>query len=395
MQGKTIRRDSDMIPVNEPLLDGNEKKYLIECIDTGWISSEGPFVKKFEEGFSSFTGVKHGIAVCNGTAALETALYSLGVGKDDEVIMPAFTIISCATACIRLGARPVLVDIEPETWTMDVEKLRIKIEDEIEVKGNKKLKVIMPVHIYGHPVDMDGIFVLAEKYNLEILEDAAEVHGAEYFSKYKGGKWLKCGAMGDAAATSFYANKIITTGEGGMVLTDNGRYAERAKSYRNLCFKQEKRFYHTELGYNFRLTNLQAAVGMAQLEQINRFIDIKVRLGEYYRKKLAGVEGLRFMPVKEYAKSVYWMFGVELDDKLGITAEDMMDRLKKRGIGTRPFFRGLHDQPVLKEMGLFFDGKYPKTDYAYKYGFYLPSGLTLTEEKIDKVVSALKEELKR
>lgn len=395
MQVKMIKRDFNFLPVNEPLLDGNEKKYLNECIDTGWISSEGPFVKKFEECFSSFAGVKHGIAVCNGTAALETALYSLGVGKDDEVIMPTFTIISCAIACIRLGAKPVLVDIEPETWTMDVEKLTDKVKTEIEIKNNRKIKVIMPVHIYGHPVDMDGVFALADKYNLKILEDAAEVHGAEYFSKYKGRKWLKCGAMGDVAATSFYANKIITTGEGGMVLTNNDHYAERAMSYRNLCFKQEKRFYHTELGYNFRLTNLQAAVGLAQLEQINRFIGIKVRLGEYYRKKLAGVEGLRFMPVKEYAKSVYWMYGVELDDKLGITAEDMMNRLKGHGIGTRPFFRGLHDQPVLKEKGLFGDEKYPKADYAYKYGFYLPSGLTLTEEKIDKVVSAVKEELKK
>lgn len=387
-------QSSDFVPVNEPLLNGNEKKYLIECIDTGWISSEGPFVKKFEEGFASFIGVKHGIAVCNGTAALETALYSLGVDKNDEVIMPSFTIISCAIACIRLGAKPVLVDIEPETWTMDVEKLKTKIEDEIERRGNKKIKAIMPVHIYGHPVEMDEIFRLADKYNLKVLEDAAEVHGAEYFSEHKGGKWLKCGAMGDAAATSFYANKIITTGEGGMVLTSNDHYAERAKSYRNLCFKQEKRFYHTELGYNFRMTNLQAAVGLAQLEQINKFIEIKVRLGEYYRKKFAGVEGLRFMPVKEYAKSVYWMYGVELDHNLGITAEEMMNRLKNYGIATRPFFRGLHDQPVLKEMGLFIDEKYPKTDFAYKYGFYLPSGLTLTEEKIDKVVSAVKEELK-
>lgn len=381
-----IFQSSSFIPVNEPLLNGNEKKYLIECIDTGWISSEGPFVKKFEEGFASFIGVKHGIAVCNGTAALETALYSLGVDKNDEVIMPSFTIISCAIACIRLGAKPVLVDIEPETWTMEV--------SQIESRITPKTKVIMPVHIYGHPVEMDEIFRLADKYNLKVLEDAAEVHGAEYFSEHKGGKWLKCGAMGDVAATSFYANKIITTGEGGMVLTSNDHYAERAKSYRNLCFKQEKRFYHTELGYNFRMTNLQAAVGLAQLEQINKFIEIKVRLGEYYRKKFAGVRGLRFMPVKEYAKSVYWMYGVELDHKLGITAEEMMNRLKNYGIATRPFFRGLHDQPVLKEMGLFADEKYPKTDFACKYGFYLPSGLTLTEEKIDKVVSAVKEELK-
>lgn len=375
-----------MIPINEPLLDGNEKKYLNECIDTGWISSEGPFVKRFEEAFAAFTGVRHGVAVCNGTAALETALYALGVGKDDEVIMPSFTIISCAVACIRLRAKLVLVDIEPDAWTMDV--------SQIESKITSKTKVIMPVHIYGHPVDMDEIFKLSEKYGLKILEDAAEVHGAEYFSKHKGGKWLKCGAMGHASAISFYANKIITTGEGGMVLTNDGEVAERARSYRNLCFKEEKRFYHTDLGYNFRMTNLQAAVGLAQVEQIERFVGIKIRLGQYYRMRFAGIRGIRFMPIKEYAKSVYWMYSVELDPASGITAEDMMNRLKKRDIGTRPFFRGLHDQPVLSDMGLFIGEKYPATDLASQYGFYLPSGLTLTEKDIDNVVAAVTEALR-
>lgn len=374
-----------MIPVNEPLLDGNEKKYLIECIDSGWISSEGSFVKKFEDSFASYTGVRYGVAVCNGTAALETAFYALGVGEGDEVIMPSFTIISCAIACIRLGAKPVLVDIEPETWTMDV--------SHIESKITSKTKVIMPVHIYGHPVQMDEIFRLSEKYGLKILEDAAEVHGAEYYSEHKGGKWLKCGAMGHVSATSFYANKIVTTGEGGMILTDNDNFAERARAYRNLCFKPEKRFYHTELGYNFRMTNLQAAVGLAQVEQLERFVGIKVRLGEYYRERFAGVRGLRFMPVKKYAKSVYWMYGVELAPDVDITAEAMMEKLKKHGINTRPFFRGLHDQPAFNEMGLFVGEKYPKTDFAYQYGFYLPSGLTLTEEKIDMIVSVITEEL--
>ena len=375
-----------MIPVNEPLLDGNEKKYLLECIDTGWISSEGPFVKQFEDGFASFTGVSHGVAVCNGTAALEAALYALGVGEGDEVIMPSFTIISCATACLRLGAKPVLVDIEPETWTMDV--------SQIESKITPKTKAIMAVHIYGHPVDMDGIFRLSEKYGLKVLEDAAEVHGAEYFSREKGGRWLKCGAMGHASATSFYANKIITTGEGGMVLTNDEEVAERARSYRNLCFRAEKRFYHTELGYNFRMTNLQAAVGVAQLEQLDRFLKIKVTIGEYYRKMFSVTEGIRFMPVKEFARSVYWMYGVELDPAAGVTAEEMMNRLKQRGIGTRPFFRGLHDQPVLRERGLFAGQEYPRTDFAYRYGFYLPSGLTLTEEMVDRVVTIVGEEMR-
>ncbi|HQD27466.1 MAG TPA: DegT/DnrJ/EryC1/StrS family aminotransferase, partial [Methanoculleus thermophilus] len=249
-----------MIPVNEPLFDGNEKKYLNQCIEEGWISSEGPFVKEFEEKFSSYLGSRYGIAVCNGTAALETALFAAGITKGDEVIMPTFTIISCASAAIRLGAKPVLVDSEPETWNMDITQIEGKITD--------RTKAIMPVHIYGHPVDMDPVMELAEKYDLKVIEDAAEVHGALYKGK-------KAGSIGDVGSFSFYANKIITTGEGGMVVTDDEMTAERARGYRNLCFKPERRFYHTELGENFRMTNLQAAVGVAQLEQIDRFIEIK------------------------------------------------------------------------------------------------------------------------
>jgi len=374
----------DFIPVNTPLLAGNEKKYLIECIDSGWVSSEGPFVKKFEEMCAGYVGVKYGVAVTNGTAALETALFAIGTEKDDEVIMPSFTIISCAIACIRLGAKPVLVDIDPETWTMDVLKIGEKI--------TPKTKAIMPVHIYGHPVDMDEIFKLSERYNIKIIEDAAEVHGAEYFSEYRGRQWLKCGSMGDIASTSFYANKIITTGEGGMVLTNNLSYAARARYYRDLCFNPERRFYHTDLGYNFRMSNLQAAVGVAQIEQIEKFIKIKQDNASYYREKLGPLNMLRFMTVKEYAKSVYWMYAVELDPAFA-TAEEMMNRLRKHGIGTRPFFRGLHDQPALNKMGLFKNEKYPLTDNAYQYGFYLPSGLMLTHAQIDKVIEAIKREV--
>jgi perosamine synthetase len=374
------------IPVNEPLLDGNEKKYLCECIDSGWISSEGPFVEKFENNFASFTGVRHGTAVCNGTAALETALYAIGIGHGDEVIMPSFTIISCAIACIRLGATPVLVDIDPETWTMDTAQ--------VETIITERTKAIMPVHIYGHPVFMDDLFRIKNKYKIRIVEDAAEAHGAEYFSRLNGGKWLKCGAMGDIAATSFYANKIVTTGEGGMVLTDNAEYHERAKSYRNLFFIPEKRFFHEELGYNFRMTNMQAAVGLAQIERIDRFIKIKKRLGMLYGNRIARMDGIRFMKTHEWADPVYWMYSVELDPERGISAEQMMIRLKKRGIGTRPFFRGLHDQPALKKLGLFKNQNYPATDKACHYGFYLPSGLNLTENDVDFVVNAIERELK-
>jgi len=377
----------DFIPVNEPMFSGNEKKYLSDCIDTGWISSKGPFVRKFEEGFAEYTGVSHGIAVSSGTAALETALFAVGVEPGDEVIMPTFTIISCALACLRLGAVPVLVDIDPETWTMDISQIESKITD--------NSKVIMPVHIYGHPVHMDDIFRLKEKYGIKILEDAAEVHGAEYNSRYKDNKWIKCGAMGDIAATSFYANKIISTGEGGMVLTSNEEYMERARSYRNLCFKPEKRFYHTELGYNFRMTNLQAAVGLAQLEQIDKFLHKKRSIGQHYRRRLADISGVRFQVEKPWARSVYWMYSIELSPDIGINSETLQGLLRKRGIGTRPFFLGLHAQPVFLDMEIGFDPEgFPNADNAFRYGCYLPSGLTLTKDKVDLVCDALAETLK-
>jgi perosamine synthetase len=375
-----------MIPVSEPLLDGNEKRYLAECIDSGWISSEGPFVAKFERAFASYIGRFHGVAVCNGTAALETALYALGVSRGDEVVMPSFTIISCALAAIRLGAKPVLVDIEPETWCMDTAQVAARI--------SSRTKVVMPVHIYGHPVDMDPLLRLRESQGCKILEDAAEVHGAEYFSRYLGDRWVKCGAMGDAAATSFYANKIVTTGEGGMVLADDSLVADRARSYRNLCFQPEKRFHHAELGFNFRLTNLQAAVGLAQVERLDEFIKIKVKLAACYRRLIEAIPGIRFMPVKPWAKSVHWMYAVELDPRAGLDAVTVMERMRARGVGTRPFFMGLHRQPALLELGLFCDESYPNTDRAHRFGFYLPSGLTLTEAMVDKVVAALRDSLK-
>jgi len=369
-----------LIPVNEPLFDGREKELLTRCIDSGWISSEGPFVTEFEKGFSSYIGTEYGVAVCNGTAALETALFAVGIRKGDEVIMPSFTIISCAIAALRLGAKPVLVDMDPETWNIDV--------NGIESKITKKTRAIMPVHIYGHPVDMDPLFDISSQYDLKIVEDAAEAHGAEYLSQSKG-QWIKCGNMSDAACFSFYANKIITTGEGGMVLSNDQTVADRAASYRNLCFKPTKRFYHTELCYNFRMTNLQAAVGVAQLEHIEKFLAIKRKLGQYYREKLHDIPHIRFQVQKPYAKTVHWMYAIELDEACNINAETMIGLLKERHIGARPFFLGLHAQPVFARKRLFKGEKYPNTDRAYDRGLYLPSGLALTTEQIDTVCGAL------
>lgn len=379
-----------MIPVNEPLLDGNEKKYLQECIDTGWISSEGPFVRRFEEMFAQYCGRKHGIAIINGTAALEVALYAVGIRPGQRVIMPTFTIASCALAAIRLGAVPYLVDIEPQTWCMDINQTCRAVE-----RGDEHTAAVMPVHIYGHPVNMDPLLAICQKYRVKIVEDAAEVHGAEYASRFLSDDpqkpvWKRCGSFGDVSSFSFYANKMITTGEGGMVVTDNDEMAERARSFRNLCFGKIERFRHEDLGYNFRMSNLQAAVGVAQMEQIDRFLAIKRQVGAWYHERLKDVEEIRMQPVHEWARPMYWMIALELEAKCGLTANDAMERLREMGIGTRPFFMGLHAQPAMRYLVETQEGGCPHAEKAYKYGFYVPSGLTLTEEAVDRVCTAIK-----
>jgi perosamine synthetase len=371
-----------VIPVNEPLLDGNEKKYLTECIDTGWISSEGPFVARFEEQMAAAVGRRHGIAVCNGTAALEVAVAALDLQPGDQVLMPTFTIISCAAALVRRGCVPVLVDSDPATWNVDIEKLKAKIEAEIEIKKNSKIKAIMVVHIYGLPVDMDTILQVAERYGLKIIEDAAEMHGQTY-------KGRPCGSFGDLSIFSFYPNKHITTGEGGMVLTDDDALAERCRSLRNLCF-QKKRFVHEELGYNFRMTNLQAALGVAQLERLEEFVTRKRRMGRYYTERLLRVEGLMLMnPKTDYAENIYWVYGLVLNDDVPFDAEEAMRRLGQKGIGTRPFFWPMHEQPVFRKLGLFEGENYPVAERLARRGLYIPSGMALTEGQMDEVVGAV------
>ena len=373
-----------MIPVNEPLLNGNEKKYLNECIDTGWISSEGPFVRRFEEQMAETVGRRHGIAVCNGTVALETAVAALGLEPGDQVVMPAFTIISCAAAIVRCGCIPVLVDSDPVTWNIDVEKLKVKIENEIEVRSNSKIKAIMVVHIYGLPVDMDPLLAIADKYGLKVIEDAAEMHGQTY-------KGQPCGSFGDLSTFSFYPNKHITTGEGGMVLTDDDALAERCRALRDLCFQAKKRFVHEELGYNFRMSNLQAAIGVAQLERLKEFIARKRRMGELYTARLLQVEGLELMlPRTSYAENIYWVYGMVLKDEVPFDAAEAMRRLGEQGIGSRPFFWPMHEQPVFWKMGLFRNESYPVAERLARRGFYIPSGMALTESQMEEVAEAVK-----
>lgn len=365
-----------MIPVNEPLLDGNEKKYLLECIETGWISSEGPFVKRFEERFSAKMGRQYGIAVCNGTAALDAAVEALGIGPGDEVIMPAFTIISCIGQIVRAGATPVLVDSDSATWNMDV--------SQIEAKITSRTKAIMAVHIFGLPVDMDPLLDIARRYGLMVIEDAAQMHGQVY-------KGNPCGGFGDISTFSFYPNKHITTGEGGMITTNDARLADECRSLRNLCFQPAKRFVHERLGWNLRMTNMQAALGLAQLERLDEFVSRKRRMGVRYSELLAGLPSVKLPLARtDYAENIYWVFGLVLDRNLGIDAEEAMRRLAVEGIGCRPFFCPMHLQPVLRDMGLFQQETYPVAEELYRYGFYIPSGMALTDDQMEKTAEALR-----
>jgi perosamine synthetase len=366
-----------MIPVNEPVLDGNERKYLNECIDTGWISSEGPFIRQFENLFAARVGRKHGIAVCNGSAALDAALAALDLAPGDEVIMPTFTIISCATAITRLGAIPVLIDCEPDTWNMDVSA--------VEARITPKTRAIMVVHLYGLPVDMDPILDIAKRHNLKLIEDAAEMIGQTYRGK-------PCGSFGDMSTFSFYPNKHVTTGEGGMIVTDDDKLAEKLRRLRNLGFSPPRRFVHEELGWNFRMTNLQAAVGLAQLERLDEFVARKRHIFERYTELLSGIRGIK-LPVgeKDFATNINWVYGIVIDDDVAFDAEEAMARFAKLGIGTRPFFWPMHEQPVYLRMGFFAGEKYPNAERIARRGFYLPSGLALTDAQMERVAAAVKE----
>jgi perosamine synthetase len=369
-----------MIPVNEPLVGEKEKALLCECIDTGWISSEGPFVGQFEESFAKGVERKFGVAVCNGSAALDIAVAALNLGKGDEVILPTFTIISCAASIVRAGAVPVLVDSDPITWNMDVAQ--------IEKKITAKTKAIMVVHIYGMPVDMDPVLKIAEKYKLRIIEDAAEAIGQKY-------KAQACGSFGNISTFSFYPNKHVTTGEGGMILTDEEAIAERCRSLRNLCFQPHQRFVHHELGWNCRMTHLQAALGLAQLERLDEFLEKKRRMGKLYTQLLNDIKGIELPITKtKYAENIYWVYGIVLQDELSEDAEKIMKTLKEKGVEARSFFWPMHEQPVFQKSGLFAGQTYPVAENIARRGFYIPSGLALNDAQINSVAKVLHEIIK-
>jgi perosamine synthetase len=366
-----------MIPVNRPLLNGNEKRYLAECIETGWISSEGPFVKAFEDSFSRVMGCRYGIAVCNGSVAIELALAALRIGSGDEVIIPSFTIISCAAAVVRAGAVPVVVDCTGDTWNIDPTLIERKI--------TSRTKAIMPVHIYGLPVDMEPVLEIARENGLYVIEDAAEQHGQTY-------NGLPVGSFGDLAVVSFYPNKHITTGEGGMVVTNQAELAERCRRLRNLSFDAERRYIHEELGWNFRMSNLQAAVGVAQLERIDEILKKKRKIGDWYQEHFRDHPGLQ-LPVQRttYAENLYWVFGVVLDERVPFDAREAILRLRANGVDARHFFWPMHEQPALRKLGYFSDERCPNSERIARRGLYLPSGVGLTQEEAAKSAETLKE----
>ena len=367
------------IPVNTPLLGDRERELVLECLETSWISSDGPFVRRFEEAFAEKVGRRWGIAVSSGTAALEVAMHALELDAGDEVVLPSFSIISCAAAVTRARGRPVLVDSDALTWNMD--------PGEVAMSVGPRTRALLVPHTYGLPADMDPLLEIAATNGLKVIEDAAEMHGQTYRGR-------PCGSFGDLSVFSFYANKHVTTGEGGMVVTDDPALAERCRSLRNLCFQEGRRFVHEELGFNFRMTNLQAALGLAQLEQLDERVARKRRMGASYDRLLAGLPDVQLpLPRTGYAENIYWVYGMVLDDAHPLDAEGAMSRLAEQGVGTRPFFWPMHEQPVFRRMGWFTGQRYPVAERLARRGFYVPSGMALADEDISTVAERVREVL--
>ncbi len=361
-----------IIPVSDPKLDGNELRYLTQCIQSNWISSAGRFVREFEEAFATAMGCRYGVACSNGTTSLHLALAALGLGPGDEVIIPTFTMIATANAVRYTGAAPVLVDAEPGTWNLDASRLAAKI--------TPRTRGILLIHTYGHPADMDPILALAERRGVWVVEDAAEAHGARYRDR-------PVGSLGRAASFSFYANKIITTGEGGMVTTNDAELARLARRLKDHAFSDERHFWHKYIGFNYRMTNMQAAVGLAQTERLEEFVEIRRVNAAQYTRRLSRLPGLTLPVERPWARNVYWMYGVVVADEFGISRDELRRRLARRGVETRTFFIPVHLQPIYYDD--YKGERYPVAEELCRRGLYLPSGATLTTAEIDYVCDAV------
>jgi len=369
---------NSFIPVSRPSFCGNEKKYLNECIETEWVSSEGPFVKKFEQDFAQFIGMDYGLAVSSGSAALDIAIELLDLNPGDEVILPTFSIISPLFSILRSGAVPVFVDSEFSDWNIQTEK--------IEEKINSKTKALLIIHTYGLPVNMEPVMELVKKYHLNLIEDAAEAHGLKYRDR-------NCGSFGDISIFSFYANKNINTGEGGMILLRNENWFRRAKNLRNLSFDPLKpRFIHSEMGWNYRFTNLQAALGLAQLENLNKTIQKKIEIGTFYQERLKFLlkKGFQLPPENNgFSENHYWVFGIicpDIESKI-----EIMAFLDENKIGYRPFFWCLHEQPLLEKLHFKSTERFPVAERLARLGLYIPSGPGITKEEMERISGVLEE----
>ncbi len=382
-----LEKPTTLIPVCEPWLGEREEAYALECVRSGWVSSSGKFVDDFEQRWAAYCHRAYGVSVSNGTSALQAAIEALDLSPGDEVILPSLTIISCAQCIIRVGAKPVLVDCDHNTWTMNTQQVADCV--------TSRTRAILAVHMYGHPVDMQPILDVCEQHGIALIEDAAQAHGSECLVDDTNGSenksWQRCGSFGTMSCFSFYANKIITTGEGGMVLTNDKTLDKRLRSIRNLCFGEDQRFRHETLGHNFRLTNLQAAVGVAQLERIEEILQRKRHIGQRYTHNLKDLTNISTQENQTWAKNVYWMNGIVINEKLGINAASFAKSLRARGIDSRPFFLGMHDQPVLINHGLFSGESYPVTTRLSQQGLYLPSGANLSDDQIDTVCQVVQE----
>lgn len=376
------------IPVSNPSIDDADRALVMEALVASEISgTHGKFIKEFEDGFASYCGVKYGVATSNGTAAIHLALATLGIGPGDEVLVATFTNMATFMAVLYQGARPIPIDIEEDTWNLNPSLLESKI--------TSKTKAIIPVHIYGHPVDMNPVLEIAKKHKLFVIEDAAEAHGAEYLSAGKTGKGKKAGSLSDISCFSFYANKILTTGEGGMILTDNKEYADRARSLGSLAYGDKIRFMHQDIAFNYRLTNLQAALGTSQLKKIEHVVNKKRKIADFYRKELSEIKDLQLPVEKPYAKNVYWMFHIVLKGKLAGKREEIRNALKEKGIDTREAFIPFNMQEIFLARGLAGKDDCPVANYVAMNGFYLPSGSDLTEEESKYVTDSIKEVVSR
>ncbi len=366
-----------LIPISAPALVGNEAKYVADCLASSWISSCGKYVERFEAAFAEFCGARYAVACCNGTAALHLTLLALGIGPGDEVIVPTLTFVATANAVTYCGARPRFVDVESETWTIDARA--------VEAQITSRTKAVIAVHLYGHPADMDALSEVARRHKIHIVEDAAEAHGAEWRNR-------RAGALGDLAAFSFYGNKIISTGEGGMLLTDSISLARSARQYMGQGMDFERRYWFPVVGYNYRMTNLTAAVGLAQVERADWHIERRREVARWYAEELASVCGLALQAETEHAKHAHWMLTVVLDERVRIKRDDVMTYLARRGIETRPVFYPMHVLPPYRDAARE-DGEFPIAERIAQRGLSLPTWAGLGREDVAYICNALREVL--